>query len=140
MPAVTRLVTFVDLRAEHLHQVSFSARHEAVLSDRRRVLLLDDRGWTSSALIAVGPDGTRSKSGASWDGTSVEEIEETARIVVCPDEAANEDSQEDAEIAHWDHLARVLRREGITADAADLKLLPHEVVLSERLLSKIVKP
>ncbi len=37
-------------------QMSVSARHEAVLADGRHVLLLDGRGWTSSALIAYGGD------------------------------------------------------------------------------------
>jgi hypothetical protein len=54
--AVTRLVTFVDLRegVGDARQLSVSARHEAELPDGRRVLLLDDRGWTASSLIAWG--------------------------------------------------------------------------------------
>jgi len=61
MSAVTRLVTFVDL-AEGVgdtRQMSFSARHEAVLLDGRRVLLLDDRGWSWSRLLTAFLGGRR---------------------------------------------------------------------------------
>jgi hypothetical protein len=45
MSVVARLVTLVDLRDDDLGgQMSFSARHEAVLEDGRHLLLLDDRG------------------------------------------------------------------------------------------------
>jgi len=60
---VTRLVTFVDVddNVADARQMSVSARHEAVLVNGRRVLLLDDRGWSSSlsAALAVeeAPDG-----------------------------------------------------------------------------------
>ena len=48
-----------------------SARHEAELVDGRRVLLLDDRGWSSSGNVSD-----------IWALTSVEDIEKTARMVV----------------------------------------------------------
>ena len=52
--------------------MSVSARHEAGLVDgRSRVLLLDHRGWSSWANV---PD--------IWAVTSVEDIEEEARMVV----------------------------------------------------------
>ena len=51
--------------------MSVSARHEALLVDGRRVLLLDDLGWTCSGNV---PD--------VWAATSVEDIEETARFVI----------------------------------------------------------
>lgn len=46
MPAVTRLVTLAELHGATDAHLSVSARHEAVLDDGCRVLLLDDRGWT----------------------------------------------------------------------------------------------
>ena len=67
---------------------------------------------------------------------SIEEIEETARSVVGPDEPFGERSQTDMEDDHWAVLADVLRHEGVVADARELKLLPHDVVLSERLLAR----
>jgi len=93
MSAVTRLVTFVDLAdgVGDTRQTAFSAQHEAVLLDGRRVLLLDDRGWTWSSLIAVQAgasdhDSTREEQPDIWATTSVEDIEQTARMVVGPDE------------------------------------------------------
>jgi hypothetical protein len=143
MAAVTRLVTLVDVRDEVAdpRQMSVSALHEAVLEDGRRVLLLDDRGWTSAALTASWgevPEGeSRRAQLDTWALTSVEDIEETARVVVGPDEPPHGYSQEEAEAAHWAYLADVLRKQGVVVDAVALKRLPHDVVLSERLLARI---
>jgi hypothetical protein len=134
--AVTHLVTLVDLNDDvaDARQMSVSARHEAALKDGRRVLLLDDRGWTSAALTAY--SGEAHQTGI-WAVTSVEDIEETARIVVGPDEPPEGYSQEEAEAAHWAYLADVLGEQGVVVDASELKRLPHNVVLSERLLARI---
>ena len=125
---VTRLVTFVDIRdAAAPGHMSVSARHEAVLSDGSRVLLLDDRGWSSS-----------SKSGLDvWASTSVEEIENTARAVVGPDEPFGERSQEEMEAAHWSCLADVLRERGVVVDATSLRRLAHDVVVAPRVLARL---
>lgn len=144
MSAVTRLVTFVDLAEEGARQVSFSARHEAVLSDGRRVLLLDDRGWSWSQLLtafqagdASDRDSRREQQPDIWAMTSVEDIEQTARMVVGPDEPSDGCSQEDAEQGHRAHLSDVLRQHGVVVDAPDLRRLPHDVVLSDRLLARV---
>jgi len=61
---VARLMTFVDADDEvpDARQISVSARHD-VLDDGRRVLLMDDRGWSES-----GPptSGLRHRSKTSW--------------------------------------------------------------------------
>jgi hypothetical protein len=144
MSAVTRLVTFVDLAdgVGDTRQTSFSARHEAVLSDGQRVLLLDDRGWTWSSLINVQAaasdrDSTPEQQPDIWATTSVEDIEQTARVVVGPDEPFEGSSQEDAEQGHWAYLSNVLRQHGVVVEASDLRRLPHDVVLSERLLARV---
>ena len=54
-----------------------SARHEAVLDDGRRLLLLDDRGWTE-ALRGAGAN----EIDDLWALTSERDIVETARVVV----------------------------------------------------------
>ena len=142
MSAVTRLVTFVDL-AEGVgdtRQTSFSARHEAMLLDGRRMLLLDDRGWSWSSPIsfqAGDHDSRREQQPDSWAMTSVEEIEQTARMVVGPDEPFEGSSQEDAEQGHWAYLSDLLRQHGVVVDASDLRRLPHDVVLSDRLLARV---
>ncbi len=124
---MTRLVTFVDGDddlADPRH-LSLSARHEAVLTDGTTVLLLGDRGWSSS-----GPP-------QLWALTSIEDIADTARMVVGPDGPFDGRSQRDLETEHWASLAARLRRRGVEADALELARLPHDVVLSERLLARL---
>lgn len=113
----------VDLRAAEFH---VSAWHGAVLDDGRRVTLLDDRGW-----------GGRINRGSIWPHLNRETIEHEARFVVGPDEAFGEHTQEDMARHHWAHLAGVLRAQGIESDADELRRLPHEVVLGERLLAAL---
>jgi len=93
--------------------------------DGGRVLLLADRGWSAS-----GPPNI-------WAVTTVEEIADTARMIVGPDEPFDGHSQKDMEADHWASLAAVLRRQGIEADALELGRLPHDVVLGEQLLARI---
>ena len=122
-----RIVTFVDVADDVAddRRISVSALHEAVLADGRRMLLLDDRGWSES-----GPPDV-------WAMTSVEDIVFTARTVVGPDEPFGRRTHEDMAIEHWVQLAANLRQQGIVADPSDLRQLPHDVVLSERLLTRL---
>ena len=145
MTAVIRLVTFVDVddnAADH-RQMSVSARHEAVLVNGRRVLLLDDRGWGASLgaarAVEEAADGDTWQEGMPdiWAMTSVEDIEDTTRMVVGPDAPFGGRSHEDMEADHWAHLTEVLRQQGVIADPLELKRLPHDVVLSERLLARV---
>ena len=145
MALVARLVTLVDIDDDgaDTRQMSVSARHEVVLIDGRRILLLDDRGWTSMPLVAAveSPDGEARQEDVSdiWRMTSVEDIENTARLVVGPEEPFAGGSQEAADADHWAYLAGVLGREGVMVDAVELKQLPHDVVLSERLLARLAR-
>ncbi|MCX5197335.1 hypothetical protein OOK31_26120 [Streptomyces sp. NBC_00249] len=123
MTTVTRLITHADLDAGATdpRRMSVSARLEAVLADGRRVLLLDDRGWSAS-----GPEDIR-----AW--TSAEDVERTALTVVGPDEPFEDRTPEQMAADHWGALAGVLRRQGVDVDARELERLPHDIVLSERL-------
>ena len=105
--------------------MSVSARHEAVLMNGDSVLLLADRGWSASGPPSI------------WAVTSVEELADTARMVVGPDEPFGGRSKKDMDVDHWASLAAVLRRQGVDADARELGQLPHDVVLSEQLLKRI---
>lgn len=127
MTAVVRLETLADLDEDETDRfrLSVSLRHEAVLDDGRRLLLLDDRGWSTS----IG----RSSSESIGSITSAEEIEETARMVVGPDEPPEGVSAEAMAVDHWATLAETLRRQGIDVEGSELRALPHMVVLSERL-------
>jgi hypothetical protein len=140
MTAVARLVTFVDVRdgTADARQMSVSARHEAVLVDGRRVVLLDDRGWSAYwEGDASDRESWREDQPDIWATTSVEDTEETARTVVGPDEPFDGSSQEEAEASHWTFLSGVLRQRGVVVHPHDLKQLPHDVVLSERLLARL---
>jgi hypothetical protein len=122
MTAVKRLVTFADIVDASSERVEVAARHELELTDGRRVLLLDDRGWGSSR---------------SWAKISVESVQRTTRMVVGPDEPPAGRSQEDMEALHWGALQEAAQRQGVMVDAGELRKLPHDVVLSERLLARI---
>ncbi len=134
MPSVARLRTFVDIvdEAADGRRVSVTARHEAVLADGRRVVLFDQRGWTSQ----VGG----SEPGEPvdvWAYETVQGMQQEARVVGGPDEPFDDRTQEDMAASHWDSLARLLQREGIAVDAAELTALPHDVELSDRVLARI---
>ncbi len=130
MSHVVRIVTLADVR-EHpdARTISVSARQEAVLEDGRRLLLLDDRGWSSS-LRGAGAD-----EADIWAGTSEHDIAEMTRVVVGPDEPFGEHSQADMETDHWNALAEKLRAQGVIIAGSELMQLPHDVVLSDRLLA-----
>jgi hypothetical protein len=79
MSEVRRLVTVIDLDDRDSRGRSVRARHEAKLADGRRVVLLDDRGWSSSAPV---------------DDRTTKEVEGTARTVVGPDEPWGDQTRE----------------------------------------------
>lgn len=131
MTSVVRLETHAELEddATDRFRLSVSLRHEAVLSDGRRLLLLDDRGWSSS-ISRSSPDGI-------WSMTSAEEIEKTARVAVGPDEPPAGRSHEDMAADHWAMLAETLGRQGVVIEPAVLRGSPHTVVLGEHLRSRL---
>ncbi|KAB8164629.1 hypothetical protein FH609_018090 [Streptomyces sp. 3MP-14] len=121
---LARLVTFVELNAGHstARQLSVDARLEAELSDGRRVVLLDDRGWTMSA------------GGADVRAfLTVEDIEADARTVVGPDEPVEGETHAEMAAAHWGALAALLARQGVTVSGPQLERARHDVELSPRL-------
>ncbi|MGW5193616.1 hypothetical protein ACWEOO_30500 [Kribbella sp. NPDC004138] len=123
MTAVARLVAHValDEQATDASHLSVSARLEAVLTDGRTVVLLDDRGWSCS-----GPADLR-------DRLSPTDIENDALTVVGPDEPSDGTTHDQMAAAHWTHLADILRRDDIDVDADVLRRLPVEVALSQSL-------
>ncbi len=133
--AVTRLITYTDVHdwvGQPPDQLSFSAVLMAQLVDGRQIVLLEGRGWSEGARFAGGgapPD--------QWSSVTREAIEETAVVVVGPDEPAPGQSQEEAARTHWSYLAGVLDAQGVAASADDLRSLPHVVVLSDRLLARV---
>lgn len=89
---VARLVTFVDVDDDvaDVRRMSVSARHEAVLVDGRRVLLLDDRGWSTSGPANI------------WAVTSVQDIVDTARMT-----SGDQMSETDGP-SGWEHVEHII--------------------------------
>lgn len=124
MGVVERIVTTADVDdavADDGH-VAVKARQYAVLVDGRRVALLHDRGWGSTA---------------RWAAVAADDITATTRTVVGPDELAAGSTREEAEADHWATLAGFLQRHGVPVDAQQLRHVPHDVELGERLLARI---
>lgn len=134
MGAVARLETLVELDHADALTMSASARQEAVLEDGRRLVLLDDRGW-SAALNRLGPEVPDIRA-----VSSIKDIEHTARSVVGPDEPFDGHSQEHMESSHWDHLSEILRRQGVVVPAPELRRLRHDVVIGEGLRDWLAGP
>jgi hypothetical protein len=84
--------------------------------------LLDDRGWSSSAEIAR---------------EGLLQIEETARTVVGPDGPGPGETDEQMETWYWEWIEHKLHDAGISAEAGELKVLPHEVEIGERLRHRL---
>jgi hypothetical protein len=85
-------------------------------------VLLNDRGWGSSG---------------TWAEQPLKEIQETARMVVGPDEPPKGRSHEEEATLHWAYLQRIAQKQGVAVDADVLRHLPHDVVLSRQLLARI---
>lgn len=133
MHRVVRLVTLADLGENvDARRISVPARHQAVLEDGSRLLLLDDRGWTQE-LRGAGANGIDNL----WAPTPEHDIVETTRVVVGPDEPCGGRSQDDMETDHWNALAENLRAHGAVVDASELRQLPHDVVLGDRLIARL---
>lgn len=134
---VVRLVTSTDIaRPGSATEMSVSARLEAELADGSRVVVLDDRGWTSGQRWVSTGDDTPEPTDI-WTATSVRDIRETARVVVGPDEPVDGMSYAEAEADHRAYLAEILHERGVTVAAAELADLPHDVELSRRLLTRL---
>ncbi|SFT03491.1 hypothetical protein [Saccharopolyspora flava] len=122
MARPVRFITFVDIDDWNIGpgQIAMSARHDMELDDGGLILLLDDRGWAGMA---------------TWSSQSPTVIRETARAVVGPDEPFGEWSREDMEAGHWKFVQRRCQEQGADISIAELERLPHEVVLSDRLVA-----
>ena len=126
MAVLKRLLTYADVGDDPSRptRVNVVLRHEVELEDGRRILLLADRGW----------------GGEEWTDTSAENIRSTSRMVVGPDAPPAGRSEEDMQNIHWHSLKEIAQSQGVTVDASELKRLPHDVMLSQRLLARLDDP
>ncbi len=124
MSTAKRLVTSADIdsRASDPDLLSIVLLHELEFMDGHRVVLLDDRGWGSTS---------------KWTERSEADIRDTSRMVVGPDAPPAGVTEEEMENLHWMDLQKNARRRGVTIDASELRRLPHDMVLSARLLARI---
>ena len=98
---------------------SFTVCEFALLDNRERVTLHSERGYFGHA-----------SSGSIWAAMTVEEITRDVLNVVLPD-------PEDGEEHPWEWLAELAQAHGIDVNADDLRQVPYEVVLTERLLQRL---
>jgi hypothetical protein len=105
---------------------SFSVVEYAVLSDGRRVTLLDDRGWTQW---------THGLSSTEQGKLQAEDVRRDVLNVVLPDNA--ETTGEDHE---WDYFVERLRAAGIDLHRDHLRRLPYRIVFGDRLRAAISGP
>lgn len=133
VPEAKRLVTSIDtddpasMPRGSNHQMSVTAELELELDSGRRLTLLDDRGWAVS-----GPSNI-------WACTSLEELADTARTVVGPDEPADGSSYDDADEGYWAQLAANAEAQGVRMEPGDLAALPHDVVISQKIQARVAR-
>ncbi|PYI38480.1 hypothetical protein CVS30_10170 [Arthrobacter psychrolactophilus] len=123
MVTLSRFVSIVEANeSSHSPSLSVSVSLFAELKDGRLILVLDDRGWNSNQ---------------RWAEATSAEIEQTARDVVGPDEPYGEQTMEEAIAAHWEYLRKILAAQGVDTDSGVLKTAPHDVVLSESVVTRL---
>lgn len=107
--------------------VSFSVSEYALLDDGRRVTIRDGLGFT----YGWGP-GVETTSPA-WAADTLESITQDVLNIVLPD-------PEDGEDHPWAWLAELARERGIDVTADDLRGLPYEVHLTDRVRRLLTTP
>lgn len=100
---------------------SFEISEFAVLEDGKRVTMHDEQGFSAST---NGDD--------IWAHQTVETITRDVLNVVLPD-----DAEITGEDHPWEWLASLLNDLGIETAAEQLRSLPYEVVLTERVLQRL---
>ena len=99
---------------------SFSVSEFVTLEDGRRVILHEDRGFTT-ALRSTG----RSDPGELREHTTIEHLTRDVLNVVLPDDDAP------AEDHPYSWLADLARARGLSVTADDLRSLPYEVTFTD---------
>jgi hypothetical protein len=107
--------------------LSFVVHEFAELADGRRLTLHEERGFNISTMTSSGP-----APSDMWRYLTLEHLERDVRTTVMPD---NDDTQDEHP---WEWLAELLRVHGIEATAEELRLLPYDVVFSERLRARVM--
>ncbi|MGB0112886.1 MAG: hypothetical protein WBP59_06665 [Ilumatobacteraceae bacterium] len=101
-------------------EVSFRISEFAVRSDGERVVLHAERGYS-----------TRSSTGGLWAWLTAETITRGVLTTVLPDEDTGDDHP-------WEWLAGLARARALQATADDLRRVPYEVVLTDRVRKRLL--
>jgi hypothetical protein len=119
---VERLITVVELdeRDPSGHSAWAHLYVELKTGERRRMFA--DRGWSGSAEVAD-------------DGLTT--IRNTARMVVGPDGPGRGETDAQMQSQYWQWFEHKLRDAGIQGAASELKALPHDVEIGERLSRRL---
>lgn len=124
MATISRLVSVAEVNETHDPSagLSVSVSLSAELEDGRTILVLDDRGWNSSQ---------------PWADATSAAIQQTARDVVGPDEPYGDQTMEGAIADYWEYLRKILAAQGVETNSGVLRTVPHDVVLSESVLTRL---
>jgi hypothetical protein len=101
-------------------QNSFAVSEFALLDNGERVILHAERGFTG-----------RASSGSIWEYETVETITHNVLNTVLPDDDDTDDDHP------WEWLAELAQAQGIDVTAGDLRQVPYEVVLTERVIQRL---
>lgn len=104
---------------------SFRVHEFADLADGRRLVLHQERGFSMVANV------TGQSAVDPWQSLTLEALERDVRTTVLPDGDDPPDEHP------WEWLAGLLRAHGVEASPEELRLLPYDVVFSQRLLTRI---
>ncbi|MEV5691875.1 hypothetical protein [Micromonospora globbae] len=121
---VVGLGAICDLRPQRPHETdsqSFSVSEFVTLEDGRRVTLHNDRGFTIGWNSPGHP-----RAGAAPAGETRDSITQNVLNTVLPDD------ENDTEEHPWSWLADLARARGLNVTAQDLRGLPYEVVLTDK--------
>lgn len=110
-------------RPDDTNSQSFSVSEFVTLEDGRRVILHNDRGFTIGWRSTDDPRTDTAPIGETRDS-----ITQNVLNTVLPD---NEDGAEDHP---WSWLADLARARGLSVTAQDLRGLPYEVVLTDKVI------
>jgi hypothetical protein len=107
-------------RSNDRRENSFRVSEFVLLDNGERVILHDERGY-----------GGKASSGDIWAHETVETITRNVLNTVLPDDDDTDDEHP------WEWLAGLARDRGIVVTADELRQIPYEVVLTERVLRRL---
>lgn len=105
---------------------SFDVQEFAVLADGRRLTLHSERGFSTITHAAGGGSAPN-----PWHDLTVETLERDVRTTVLPDDDDTQDEHP------WEWLAGLMLAHGVEASPDELRLLPYDVVFSQRLRTRL---